>query len=112
MSDMNLNQKMLRLTAVYLVLAMVLMAAASCRTPAGRTSGEVVDDATITSKVKAKLLDENVLRGVSVSVQTFEGEVTLTGAVDTKEQKDRAEDVAKNVYGVRKVNNLIKVKNE
>lgn len=103
-------KKFHQLIAIYSVLIMVLVAAASCRTPAGRTGGEVVDDATISSKVKAKLYEENVLRGIAISVDTFEGNVTLTGAVDTREQKDRAEDIAKSVYGVRKVNNLIMLK--
>lgn len=96
--------------ALILGLICVLFFLAACRTPAGRTAGEVVDDATITTKVKAKLYDENILRGMAISVATFEGQVTLTGAVDNDQQKERAEALAKSVYGVRKVNNLINLK--
>ena len=36
----------------------------------------------VTTKVKAKLFDDNIVRGASISVDTFEGNVTLTGAVE------------------------------
>jgi hyperosmotically inducible protein len=82
----------------------------SCQTPAGRTAGEVVDDSTITTKVKAKLLADDLLRGIAISVVTFEGEVTLTGAVDNGAQRERASEIARGVSGVKKVNNLLKIK--
>ena len=98
------------------VLSVVLMAVllisglVACQTPAGRTAGGVIDDATITTKVKAKLFDESVLRGFAISVKTFEGEVTLTGAVDTDAQRVRAGETAGSVSGVKAVQNLIKIK--
>jgi hyperosmotically inducible periplasmic protein len=96
-------------TVLYLAWVVILVA---CHTPAGRSAGEVVDDASITTKVKAKLLQDSVLEGVAVSVETFEGEVTLTGAVNTQEEKDRAASLALDTGGVRRVNNLIKIKSE
>jgi hyperosmotically inducible protein len=89
---------------------LVISCLVACQTPAGRTAGEVIDDATITTKVKAKLFDESILRGFAISVKTFEGEVTLTGGVDTNEQKDRVGEIARSVTGVRKVNNLLNTK--
>jgi hyperosmotically inducible protein len=88
----------------------IFLAVAACQTPAGRTAGEVVDDATITTKVKAKLFDESILRGFAISVDTFEGNVTLTGAVDNEGQKMKAGEIAASTSGVHKVNNLIKMK--
>ena len=100
-----------RIYAGLLVLAVLLMGIVlSCQTPAGRTAGEVVDDATITTKVKAKLFKDSILKGFAISVTTFEGEVTLTGAVDTEAEKKRAESTALSTAGVKKVNNLLKVK--
>jgi hyperosmotically inducible periplasmic protein len=93
-----------------LMSVFVISSLLACQTPAGRTAGEVIDDATITTKVKAMLFDESVLRGFAISVKTFEGEVTLTGAVDTAAQKDRAGETARSVSGVRSVQNLLKVK--
>ena len=86
------------------------VALAACQTPAGRTTGQVVDDGTITTEVKAKLLDDNVTKGLAVSVETFEGQVTLTGAVDTEQQREKAAQIASGVKGVKKVNNLINLK--
>jgi hyperosmotically inducible protein len=82
----------------------------ACRTPAGRTAGEVIDDSTITTKVKTKLFQDQVLSGFAISVTTFEGEVTLTGSVDTPLEKKRASNLARKVYGVNGVNNLLKLK--
>jgi hyperosmotically inducible periplasmic protein len=82
----------------------------ACATPAGRSAGQVVDDGTITTQVKAKLLNDNITKGLAVSVETFEGQVTLTGAVDTDQQRRKAVEVASGVQGVKKVNNLINLK--
>jgi len=43
-------------------------------------------------------------------VDIFEGNLTLTGAVENQEQKDRGEAIAKSAYGLRKVNNLLSIK--
>jgi hyperosmotically inducible protein len=102
-------KKSFRVSILLLCLA-VLFSFSACQTPAGRSTGQVVDDATITTKVKAKLFDESILRGFAISVETFEGTVTLTGAVDTEEQKEKAGQVAASTDGVKKVNNLLKIK--
>ena len=47
--------------------------------------------------------------GFAISVKTFEGEVTLTESVDPDDAKERATEVASSVYGVKQVNNLLKV---
>jgi len=94
---------------VILLLA-VLVALTGCRTPAGRSAGQVIDDGTITTEVKAKLLNDGVTKGLAVHVQSFEGQVTLTGAVDTGQQRTKAGEIAASVTGVKKVNNLITLK--
>ena len=95
---------------VTLVVLMTAFAVSACQTPAGRTAGDVVDDSTITTKVKAKLLDDDQVSGFAISVETFKGEVTLTGAVDSPAAKQRAADIARSVNGVVGVNNLVKIK--
>lgn len=95
--------------SVVLVLGIVMVLSA-CRTPAGRSAGQVVDDGAITTQIKAKLLNDNITKGLAVSVATFEGQVTLTGAVDTEQQRAKTAEIASSVKGVKKVNNLINVK--
>jgi len=82
----------------------------SCHTPAGRSPGEVVDDVTITTQIKASLLADQTLSGIAISVTTFEGGVTLTGAVKNSAQIKRASDIAYSVKGVKRVDNLLKIK--
>lgn len=88
----------------------ILFCLAACQTPAGRSAGQVVDDATITTTVKAKIFQDSILGGFAISVDTFKGEVTLAGAVDSHGERKRAEMLAASTTGVRKVNNLIKIK--
>ena len=108
-----LAQALLRWSRWFAVclLSLVLMChVLGCTTPAGRTTGEVIDDSTITTKVKGKIFGDSILKGFAISVKTFQGEVTLTGGVKTESDKKRAGDLARGTTGVRKVHNLIKIK--
>jgi hyperosmotically inducible periplasmic protein len=97
-----------RYVNICLILSLaVLLTAVSCRTPAGRAPGEVWDDGAITSSIKTKLLADRALSGLAISVETFEGNVTLTGAVEDDQQKQKAGQIAQQTQGVKKVNNLL-----
>ena len=96
---------------VIVVLAVGIIAGlAACQTMAGRSVGDVMNDATITSKVKTKLFADDRLSGFGISVDTFQGEVTLIGGVKTEADKELATRVAKDVHGVKEVNNLLTVR--
>ncbi|MEO6001873.1 MAG: BON domain-containing protein [Opitutus sp.] len=75
-----------------------------------QSTGEYVDDATITAKVKAAFVKDEVVKAMQVDVTTFKGNVQLSGFVDTAEQKARAAQVAAGVEGVTNVTNNISVK--
>lgn len=70
----------------------------------------ILDDTAITTKVKAKLLQEKGIPSTSISVETFEGRVQLAGSVETREQIAHAGKVARSVSGVKRVENRLKVK--
>jgi osmotically-inducible protein OsmY len=106
----GMKEKKRLIILTVLLLGFVLPIMAGCYTPAGRSTGEVIDDSTISTKVKAKLFDDPNLSGFAISVKTFEGTVTLTGAVDNSEQKKQAEEIALSVKGVQGVNNLLNIK--
>ena len=93
-----------------LLFAFLVACTVSCTTPAGRTTGTVVDDATITARVKSAFFADKDVSGIAVSVDTFKGEVVLNGAVSTQEQIDKAEAIARSVGGVKSVKNLIRIK--
>ncbi len=97
-------------TALVALLMIIAVALAACQTPAGRSAGEVIDDSAISAKVKTKLFEDKTLSGFAISVETFEGTVTLTGAVETPADKMKATSIAQSVRGVTGVNNLLKIK--
>lgn len=78
----------------------------------GETTGQFVDDATITAKVKESILADSKLSVFQVGVDTVHGTVTLTGSVDTKAQEQAAIKDAKMVNGVAYVNDKLTVKNQ
>lgn len=95
------------------LLAITLLPATftGCASTATREStGEYVDDSTITTKVKAKLAGDSNVSAMDVNVETFKGVVQLSGFVDTKDQSRRAENLARNIGGVKSVKNNIVVK--
>ena len=93
----------------YLVLLMLVATFAACAsTRTHESTGEYVDDSTITTKVKALLAEDNFLKSFQISVETFKGRVQLSGFVDSKESVRRAGEIARSVKGVTSVaSNLI-----
>lgn len=79
--------------------------------PKNRTVGVVIDDSVITTKAKAVIFNTPDLKTLQISVETRQGEVTLTGMVDSDAVKMKAEEVVKNVDGVTAVTNNLQVKN-
>lgn len=97
------------------LLTMLLAAtlAAGCGTMSGDQSGEkksagqVIDDATITSKVKAALLADPDISGLKINVDTEKGRVKLKGEVKTLSLWRKAESIARGVDGVKSVDNQL-----
>ncbi|MDB6130925.1 MAG: transporter [Verrucomicrobiales bacterium] len=75
-----------------------------------RSTGEYVDDKTVTAKIKAELIRDPEVKAMDVKVHSFKDHVQLTGFVDTQMQKDRAAEIAKGVQGVEWVKNDLVVK--
>lgn len=66
-------------------------------------SSQPVTDTWITTKVKADLLATENVSGLDIKVETVDGVVTLTGAVTSQAQKDKAVEVARQIKGVKRV---------
>ena len=89
------------------LLIVLLGLLGGCQAMTGRTAGENVDDATITTTVKARLAQDKLGSLTRVDVDTTSGVVSLNGVVKTPQERSRAEEVARGVGGVKKViNNL------
>jgi hyperosmotically inducible protein len=87
---------------------MTITACTSSRTT--ESTGEYVDDATITSKVKAALLGDSGLKSFDIGVETYKDVVQLSGFVNSDQVKSHAGDVAAGISGVRSVRNNLVVK--
>jgi osmotically-inducible protein OsmY len=74
------------------------------------STGEYIDDASVSTKVKAAFVKDPLVKALDVKVDTFKGAVQLSGFVDTAEQKARAEQIAAGITGVASVKNNITVK--
>jgi hyperosmotically inducible periplasmic protein len=74
-----------------------------------RSTGQWVDDAALTAKVKTSLAEEDGVNPMSINVNTYRGVVQLSGFVESEEAKRRAENAANDVEGVRSVKNDLRV---
>lgn len=72
---------------------------------ATNAAANVVDNAALTTKVKAALLADELVKGTQINVDSNNGVVTLNGAVDSPAHKEKAEQIAKGVSGVTRVQN-------
>lgn len=71
--------------------------------------GEYLEDAALTSKVAAAILDEPRLRDSTIRVSTYGNIVQLSGDVKSMRDAYIAEDIAASVIGVRRVDNDLRV---
>lgn len=101
-----MSKMTLRASLVCFALA-ILLALGACSST--RTPGTQVDDAAITAAVKSKLAADGDINPFNIDVDTNEGVVTLQGRVDKEEARTKAEQLARETDGVRRVINLVKV---
>ena len=104
---MKTSRPIMRSLLVMLVLAMIA-GCASTRTQ--ESTGQYVDDSSITAKVKADILGDPALKVFDIGVETFKGVVQLSGFVNSAEIRNRAAVVAGRVSGVKSVRNSLIVK--
>jgi hyperosmotically inducible periplasmic protein len=94
-----------------LAAAFAAMTLAGCAgTPTSRSTGQQIDDASITARVKTALIEAPDVKARQINVETYNGVVQLSGFVDSDEMAARAVSQAKRVPGVRSVKNDIRVK--
>ena len=91
--------------AAGLGLCLLANAASSDTAPTAHSDsvGAAISDSAITTKVKANFLGDERLKGSHIKVTTTNGVVTLTGSATGADSKAAAEDIAKDVDGVRSV---------
>jgi osmotically-inducible protein OsmY len=94
--------------ATAVMLALVLVAPllfGGC----GKTVGDTIDDATITTRVKTAFINDPVVGALRIDVDTFKGVVTLSGRVKSKEEEQKAIQVARSISGVSDVKSTLQI---
>jgi len=100
-----------RRIAGFLSIALVAAALSACAGgPQQESTGQYIDSATISTKVKTALATAEGLNPFDIDVETHKGTVALSGFVDTPADKQRAGEVARGVEGVQSVVNNIQIK--
>ncbi|MFZ5508205.1 MAG: BON domain-containing protein [Pseudomonadota bacterium] len=72
--------------------------------------GEYIDDATITTRVKAQFVESKLVDAAAISVETLNGEVMLSGFAKSAAEKAEAERIARSVKGVKSVRNALQIR--
>jgi osmotically-inducible protein OsmY len=92
-------------------LALTVVATTGCAVQRGQeTAGAYVDDTAITATVKSRMLESEAVAGTSITVETLNGVVMLSGFAKSAQEKATAESIARKVEGVKSVKNEITVR--
>jgi osmotically-inducible protein OsmY len=94
-----------------MLFAASLIAVAGCASTSTREgTGEYIDDTVITAKVKASIFNEPTIKASEINVETFKGDVQLSGFVADPKDAAKAVEIARGVKGVTSVKNDVRVK--
>lgn len=101
----------IRTTLAIATAALLIISASGCAVSRGQeTMGAYVDDAGITTLVKARMTESKLVSASSISVETLNGSVMLSGFAKNSVEKSEAERIARGVNNVKSVKNEIAVR--
>lgn len=98
------------LAAVVTAVAALTMLPGCAVTRGQSTVGAYIDDATITTAVKARFVDSTQVDAGAISVETLEGTVMLSGFAKSQAEREAAESIARATKGVKSVKNQLVVR--
>jgi osmotically-inducible protein OsmY len=101
----NVSQKVV-LLAVFMVFGLALFSGVSM---AGETAGEYIDDSTITTQVNVVIVKDPDAHYLKIDVTTTQGDVVLTGFVNSRATEERLVAKIRQIKGVKSVKSLLKV---
>ncbi|OIN91050.1 MAG: transporter [Comamonadaceae bacterium CG1_02_60_18] len=98
-------------TLIAAMMATALLTTAGCAVSRGQeTVGSYVDDAGITTLVKSRMAESKLVSASSISVETLNGTVMLSGFAKSLTEKSAAENIARGVNNVKSVRNEIAIR--
>lgn len=71
---------------------------------------QIVDDGTITASIKTRFGVDKYVKALAIDIDTYDGVVTLNGMVDSYVEQQRAEDIARDIVGVKSVINKLELR--
>lgn len=104
---MERSAKIIFLLAALLAFGLALFS--GCASMTGETAGENIDDNTITAEANAVIVKDPQAHYLKIDVETTQGNVVLTGFVNSEETAERLVKKIKEIRGVKSVKNLLKV---
>ena len=97
--------------ATMAAMTSITILSAGCAVVRGQeTTGAYIDDAGITTAVKAKFVEDKTVSALAINVKTLNGTVQLSGFAKSSAEKEQAGALARNVKNVRSVDNAIIVR--
>ena len=101
----------IRATLAMATAALIVISASGCAVSRGQeTMGAYVDDTGITTLVKSRMAESKLVSASSISVETLNGTVMLSGFAKSGTEKSEAERIARGVNNVKVVKNEIAVR--
>jgi hyperosmotically inducible periplasmic protein len=92
------------------VAAVALFSTVGCRIiNHEETTGQYVDDTTISARAKAALIKDNNVKSSDFSIEVYEGNVTLTGVARTPTEVKLAEEDIRAIDGVKSLKNDVRI---
>ena len=92
-----------------LIVGLMFLTLVGCQAMTGQTMGQNIDDASLTASVKSSLVGDKTANLTRIEVDTTNGVVSLTGMVESAQQKARAEQLTRGVNGVKGVKNNLQI---
>ena len=100
---------MKKVSPVSSLLIVIALIAPLLVSACGKTVGETIDDATITTRVKTAFINDPTVGAARIDVDTFKGVVTLSGRVKSKEEEAKAIQLARSIKGVTDVKSTLQI---
>lgn len=101
----------IRTASAAVLAALALLTATGCAVTRGQESvGAYIDDTTITTQIKSRFVESKAVDASSISVETLNGSVMLSGFAKSGTEKATAETIARRVNGVKSLKNEIVIR--
>jgi len=97
------------LLAAVLLGSAIAIGSVGCTHLGDKSAGAIIDDAAITTKVKAKFVEDPIVKAMNIKVDTYQGIVQLSGFANSSAEAEKAAEIARSTSGVKSVKNDIRL---